>query len=93
MWDFCVHQFQCLSGAATYTGGFIQWVETLGIPRLRLRRYSNDADGDGGPAELRGLALPGFFPLVFREEGKIEKPVTSVYKGRFPIIVEIELKF
>lgn len=69
-----------------------------GLRRLEYRGYDSagisiDADGDGGPAELRGLALPGFFPLVFREEGKIEKPVTSVYKGRFPIIAEIELKF
>lgn len=54
-----------------------------GLRRLEYRGYDSsgisiDADGDGGLAELR---LPGFPPLVFREEGKIEKLVTSVYKG------------
>lgn len=59
-----------------------------GLRRLEYRGYDSagisiDADGDDGPAELRGLAVPGFSPLVFREEGKIEKLVTSVYKGSF----------
>lgn len=53
-----------------------------GLRRLEYRGYDSsgisiDADGE---TNLRGLALPGFSPLVFREEGKIEKLVTSVYK-------------
>ncbi|KAG0562819.1 hypothetical protein KC19_9G173700 [Ceratodon purpureus] len=56
-----------------------------GLRRLEYRGYDSagisiDADGDGGLTDLRGLAMPGFCPLVFREEGKIEKLVTSVYK-------------
>lgn len=54
-----------------------------GLRRLEYRGYDSsgisiDADGE---TNLRGLALPGFSPLVFREEGKIDKLVTSVYKG------------
>lgn len=60
-----------------------------GLRRLEYRGYDSagisiDADGDVASAELHGLAAPGFSPLVFREEGKIEKLVTSVYKGMFP---------
>jgi glucosamine--fructose-6-phosphate aminotransferase (isomerizing) len=64
-----------------------------GLRRLEYRGYDSagisiDADGDGVSAELRGLAVPGFSPLVFREEGKIEKLVTSVYRGK-KILIEI----
>lgn len=59
-----------------------------GLRQLEYRGYDSvgisiDADGGGVSAELRGLAVPGFSPLVFREEGKIEKLVTSVYRGKF----------
>lgn len=56
-----------------------------GLRRLEYRGYDSagisiDSDSDG-PVDLHGLALPGLPPLVFREEGKIEKLVTSVYQG------------
>lgn len=59
-----------------------------GLRRLEYQGYDSvgisiDADRYGVSAELRGLAVPGFSPLVFREEGKIEKLVTSVYRGKF----------
>lgn len=56
-----------------------------GLRRLEYRGYDSagisiDADEDGDRV-LHGLAVPALPPLVFREEGKIDKLVTSVYQG------------
>ena len=54
-----------------------------GLRRLEYRGYDSAGISIDADAELRDVALPGCPPLVFREEGKIEKLVKSVYKGRF----------
>ena len=56
-----------------------------GLRRLEYRGYDSagisiDSDEDGERV-LHGLAVPALPPLVFREEGKIDKLVTSVYQG------------
>ncbi|CAN5962441.1 unnamed protein product [Sphagnum jensenii] len=71
-----------------------------GLRRLEYRGYDSagisiDADNDDHLEEVKkkkGLGLGGEAarqlspPLVFREEGKIEKLVTSVYQGVTPFL-------
>ncbi|CAM6085156.1 unnamed protein product [Calypogeia fissa] len=56
-----------------------------GLRRLEYRGYDSsgiciDFEPCGGSAGLKDLTLPHHPPLVFRQEGKIEKLVTSVYQ-------------
>ncbi|XP_024516322.1 glutamine--fructose-6-phosphate aminotransferase [isomerizing] 2 isoform X1 [Selaginella moellendorffii] len=67
-----------------------------GLRRLEYRGYDSSGisiDSDHRPPTSKSLSLRTPPPLVFREEGKIEKLVTNVYQEAYQSELDLELCF